>query len=461
MSSLRFQITTRQHLGRAYDMYLRIVGTSTFSDNRDLEVRANSNCNRHYPRREASPDNSAQSTTNCIPKPMESSHGPQPENNALDGICRELSREDSLLMPAEWNAHQACVVLFPHNPQTFRLGPVRNEVLNVAKAIAGQGEETVILLVKDQDTLKEHFQDWKEPNIEVSVCPSDDTWVRDTGPTCCYWEKECGPSTLVGIDWGFNAWGGPDGGTYWPCDNDQMVATRVCRDILRLPCFSIPIIMEGGSFHTDGEGTLLVTAECLLNSNRNPHLNQDEITQVLRRILGVQLVIWLPVGLDADEDTNGHVDNFCCFVAPGHVVLAWTDDEENEAENYRRCRSALQVLSNTKDAHGRDLQVHKIPIPAPPLVYTEEEALSLRGPDSAVVTRQPGEKMAGSYVNFYISNKAVVVPQFGVPTDALAIQVLERLFPSRKIVGVRSREILLGGGNIHCITQQIPQEHRD
>ena len=364
----------------------------------------------------------------------------------------------SLHMPAEWHPHQACLILFPHNPQTFRLDRVRKEVLNVARAIADQGDETVILLLKDEETKMEHFQDWKEPNIRLAICPSEDSWVRDTGPTCCYWKKESGESAMVGIDWGFNAWGGLEGGTYWPCEKDQMVASTVCQDILGIPSISIPMIMEGGSFHSDGEGTLLVTKECLLNPNRNPHLSQDEITQALQQCLGIKVVIWLPEGLDADEDTNGHVDNFCCFASPGHVVLCWTDDDQNEPENYRRCRLAMEVLSNSKDAQGRDLQVHKVPVPSPPLSYTSEEAYSLRGPDPAVVAREPGEKMAGSYANFYISNKAVVVPQFGLPTDAKAVAVLQGLFPSRQIVGVYSREILLGGGNIHCITQQIPKE---
>jgi agmatine deiminase len=391
---------------------------------------------------------------------MESSSKQQFETSSVDEICKGLPLYGSLNMPAEWGPHQACLILFPHNPQTFRLGPVRKEVLNVARAIAEQGDETVILLIKDEDTIKENFKDWNEKNIQLAVCPSDDTWVRDTGPTCCYLTKENGETSIVGMDWGFNAWGGPEGGTYWPCDRDQKVASEVCRNILKIPFISIPMIMEGGSFHTDGEGTLLVTKECLLNPNRNPHLTQDEITGALQQCLGVKVVIWLPDGLDADEDTNGHVDNLCCFAAPGHVVLAWTDDEDNEAENYRRCRGALQVLSNIKDAQGRDLQIHKMPIPSPPLSYTEEDAYSLRGPDPAVVAREPGEKMAGSYVNWYISNKAVIVPQFGVPTDTEAIKILQALFPSRTVVGVTSREILLGGGNIHCITQQIPKEQR-
>jgi agmatine deiminase len=370
--------------------------------------------------------------------------------------------EGSLIMPAEWTPHQACLILFPHNPQTFRLEPAQKEVLNVARAIAMQGNETVYLLVKDKSTIETHFKGWNEESshIKVRVCPSDDTWVRDTGPTCCFLKtkpEENPTTTLVGINWEFNAYGGPEEGCYWPCELDRKVASRVCKDVLQIPLISIPMILEGGSIHTDGEGTLLVTKECLLNKNRNPQLQQDIIEGVLKRVLGVGVVIWLPNGLDADEDTNGHVDNFCCFTEPGHVVLAWTDDEVNDLANYQRCRTALETLSSVKDAKGRNLQAHKLRLPSPPLRYTKEEAESLKGSDPAAVARQPDEKMAASYVNFYIANDAVVVPQYGVnTTDAQAISVLQERFPGRTVVGVQSREILLGGGNIHCITQQIP-----
>lgn len=329
-------------------------------------------------------------------------------------------------------------------------------MLNVAKAIASQGDETVYLLVKDEITIQTHFQGWDESRIRLHVCPSDDTWVRDTGPTCCLWNQE-NEEKLVGIDWDFNAYGGPEEGCYWPCDLDRKVASRVCQEIFQIPHFSIPIVLEGGSIHTDGEGTLLVTEECLLNPNRNPSMTRGVMEGVLKKSLGVQIVIWLPEGLDADEDTNGHVDNFCCFTEPGHVVLAWTDDEQNDVENYQRCRTALKVLLSTNDAKGRSLQVHKLPLPSPPLRYSKKEAESFQGPDPQIVTRQEDEKMAASYVNFYIANQAVVVPQFDVPsTDRQAIATLQERFPTRRVVGVPSREILIGGGNIHCITQQIP-----
>ncbi len=372
-------------------------------------------------------------------------------------ICKNLPAEGSLTMPAEWTPHQASLILFPHDPRTYRLGPARKQVIEVARAIATKGKEHVYLLIKDEATLETYFNNWNEAGIELIVCPSDDTWVRDTGPTCCFWKKdEQENPVVVGVDWEFNAYGGPTYGCYWPCELDRKVASTICKDVIEIPCFSVPLVMEGGSIHTDGEGTLLVTKECLLNSNRNPQLSQDIIEEVLKRTLGVEVVIWLPDGLDADDDTNGHVDNFCCFTEPGHVVLAWTDDMVTDFPNFQRCRTALEILTSTKDAKGRSIEVHKLALPSPPLFYTKEEAESLRVAESAEWTRTAGEKMAASYVNFYIANEAVVVPQFGVTTDAQAIAVLQERFPTRSVVGIPSREILLGGGNIHCITQQVP-----
>mmetsp|Transcript_19313 Transcript_19313/g.47746 ORF Transcript_19313/g.47746 Transcript_19313/m.47746 type:complete len:378 (+) Transcript_19313:123-1256(+) len=358
----------------------------------------------------------------------------------------------NLEMPGEWSHHDACLILYPHNPQTFRLTQAQEEVLNVARAISKNGEEPVFLLCYDDEQASELRKQIGDEGIRIRTCSSDDTWVRDTGPTLV-WNRDT--KQIEGLNWDFNAYGGPVEGCYWPCDKDKEIAKTVCKDILNVECHDIPIVLEGGSIHTDGEGTLLVTEECLLNPNRNPQLTKDTIESTLKACLGVSKVIWLPNGLDADEDTNGHVDNFCCFVKPGHVLLALTDDKDNDAENYKRCREAETVLSSTTDANNRKLVVHKLGLP-PPLHYTTEEAMSLSNEGTEAVERAAGEKMAASYVNFYISNKAIILPQFGVPSDSIACDIVQALFPNRKVVGVGSREILLGGGNIHCITQQIP-----
>jgi agmatine deiminase len=413
-----------------------------------------------------------------------------------------------LFMPAEWSPHSACLILFPHNPQTFRLDKVQAEILHLAQQIVTHGKEDVYLLCKDtaqadmvQLRVEEmaqrsphHTQD--RHKIHVHVVPSDDTWARDTAPTFVWQTSDnnhTNDKTLIGLDWRFNAYGGPEEGCYWPCTNDQKIASTICdpscpiANSLKIQgSISVPIILEGGSIHTDGEGTLLTTKECLLNPYRNPHLNQQEIEAVLKLSLGVQKVLWLPTGLDADDDTNGHIDNFCCFVEAAHVVLAWTDDLEQDPENYNRCREAMATLQQSADAKGRSFKITKLYLPSPPLRYSEEEAMSLAIPtgedeteatqaadqtaslnapeSNYVMTRQPHEKMAASYINFYIANHAVLVPQFGggaEDTDARAVETLQRVFEDRAVMGIPSREILLGGGNIHCQTQQVPLASTD
>jgi agmatine deiminase len=234
-------------------------------------------------------------------------------------------------------------------------------------------------------------------------------------------------------------------------------------------------VLEGGSIHVDGEGTVLVTEECLLHANRNPALTKAQIEERLRIYLGAQSVIWLPRGLTADHDTNGHIDNIACFARPGVVLLSWTDDDTDEM--YAICREAEAVLSASVDGCGRALEVVRLPLPQP-MYYTAEECagdnsgtdriraedknVTAAGAEDSVVTgylREPGARMAGSYVNFYIANGGIIVPSFGqAAEDERAVQVLQGVFGGAyEVVSVpQCREILLGGGNIHCITQQQP-----
>jgi len=278
-------------------------------------------------------------------------------------------------MPAEWEKHQACLILYPHNPSTFREDciPAQEQVLSVAQAIATNGNEDVILFCKNQeiaDLLREKLKrnDASKSRILVAVCPSDDTWARDTGPTFVV----SNDGSLTGVDWNFNAYGGKKEGCYWPCDLDKQVASAMCEFLSThyqepITTRKVPLILEGGSIHTDGQGTVLTTEECLLNSNRNPNMSKDEIESTILSALGCTKMIWLPLGLAADEDTNGHVDNLACFSQPGHVVLSWTDDEGVDPENYSRCRQAMQVLESQVDAQGRSLTIHKLHLP-PPMV---------------------------------------------------------------------------------------------
>src|SRR5699024_10441251 len=207
----------------------------------------------------------------------------------------------------------------------------------------------------------------------------------------------------------------------------------------------------GGSIHVDGEGTALVTEACLLSAGRNPDLSKAEIERTLCEYLGVSRVIWLPRGIYNDE-TNEHVDNVCAFVAPGEVVLAWTDDESDP--QYALSRASLDALEAATDAKGRKIKVHKLPLPQPVTITAEEcEGLDLCDGEP---TRTPGERLAASYVNFYIANKNVVMPGFGDAMDKLARETLQELFPDRRVIQIYARDILIGGGTIHCITQQVP-----
>ncbi|KFX70726.1 agmatine deiminase [Pseudomonas taeanensis MS-3] len=359
-------------------------------------------------------------------------------------------RADGFRMPAEWEPHSQTWMVWPERPDNWRLGgkPAQAAFAAVAKAIAEFEAVTVCVSASQYENARARLD---HGNIRVVEISSNDAWVRDTGPTFVTNDK----GEVRGVDWTFNAWGGFDGGLYSPWSHDDQVASKIL-EIERCARYrSEGFVLEGGSIHVDGEGTLITTEECLLNRNRNPHLEREEIEQVLREHLAIDRVIWLPDGLFNDE-TDGHVDNFCCYVRPGEVLLAWTDDEHNP--NYPRCQAAMRVLETARDAQGRQLVVHKMPIPGP-LHATAEECA---GVDLAAGTqeRDPSVRLAGSYVNFLIVNGGIIAPSFNDPLDEEARAILQRLFPEHRVVLVPGREILLGGGNIHCITQQQPAPQR-
>jgi agmatine deiminase len=231
---------------------------------------------------------------------------------------------------------------------------------------------------------------------------------------------------------------------------DQQVAQKVA-EIEGVERYKAPLILEGGSIHVDGQGTLLTTKECLLNENRNPQLSQAQIEEYLRDYLSVEQIIWLERGIYLDE-TQGHVDNICCFLRPGEVALAWTDDKSDP--QYGISRENEEILKSATDARGRHLKVHRLHVPAPATISrAESEGVLLV---DGTLPRMAGDRLAASYINFYFCNGGAVVPTFNDPMDAVALAQLQELLPERKVVGIPSREILLGGGNIHCITQQVP-----
>ncbi|WMV58039.1 hypothetical protein MTR67_051424 [Solanum verrucosum] len=405
--------------------------------------------------------------------------------------------ENEYRMPAEWEPHSCCWMGWPERPDNWRNNGVHGQRVfaTVASAISRFEPVTVCASAAQWENacnlLPKHIR-----VVEMSI---NDSWFRDTGPTVSYCflsvEFKClsseipqqmqnmqcqvlqgliGPSiagvllssyievnmvikedrqfiledigSVVKLE-------GVDEGCYKDWNLDLLVARKILA-IEKLPRFPQSMILEGGSIHVDGEGTCLATEECLLNKNRNPHLSKEQIENELKAYLGVRKIIWLPRGLLGDEDTNGHIDNMCCFVKPGVVLLSWTDDLSDE--QYERSFEALSILENTSDASGRKIQVIKLHVPGP-LYMTDEEAAGIVQ-DGKAKPRPSGTRLAASYVNFYIANGAIITPQFGDKKwDEEAIRVLSLAFPNHEVVGIEgAREIVLAGGNIHCITQQQP-----
>lgn len=354
-------------------------------------------------------------------------------------------KEDGFRMPGEFEKHAGTYIIWPQRPDNWRFGgkPAQKVFTEVAKAISEFEPVTVCVNCDQYDNARNMLPD----NIRVIEISNNDSWVRDCGPSFVTNGKE-----IRGVDWVFNAWGGLVDGLYFPWDKDDRVAQKICeiekKDRYRTDDF----ILEGGSIHVDGDGTLVTTEECLLSEGRNSHLTKQQIEDTLKKYLNVEKIIWLKRGIYLDE-TNGHVDNIFSFVKPGEAILAWTEDKNDP--QYEICQECMNILENETDAKGRKIKVHKLMLPKPILI-SEEESSGVDAVDGTL-PRQPSDRLAASYANFYIVNGAVIFPMFGDPNDHKAQQTLKEAFPDRKIVGIYAREILLGGGNIHCITQQVPK----
>jgi agmatine deiminase len=351
---------------------------------------------------------------------------------------------DGFRMPAEFEPHAGCWMLWPERPDNWRnaAAPAQRAFVEVAAAIARFEPVTVgvsqAYFVAARRLLPEPVR-----LIELS---HDDAWMRDVGPTFVVHTR----GAVRGVHWRFNAWGGLQGGLYSPWDQDELVALKVL-EIENRDRYRAPLINEGGAIHVDGAGTVLVTEQCLLNANRNPTLKRAQIEAHLRAYLGASTIVWLGKGVVNDE-TGGHVDNLACFVRPGVVCLAWTDNRRDP--QYAISRDAWERLHDARDARGRRFKVEKLPLPGP-LAMSAREARGVAA-HRGTTPRHAGQRLAASYVNFYIANGGIVMPLLDARHDKAAATHLKRLFPRRHVVGVAAREILLGGGNIHCITQQVP-----
>ena len=378
--------------------------------------------------------------------------------------------------PAEYEPHEGTLLIWPERPGSWGIDTTESENAYLYLVISILRSEDVYLLVsteaKKQEVLRKAFLSVKrEPDtgkentalgqdflsafghtLRLICRETDDSWARDTGPT--FLLSNDGRKRLA-VNWRFNAWGGEVDGLYASWDKDDAVAKAFAEFLGDEVRDADPFVLEGGSIHSDGEGTLMVTEACLLSAGRNPELTKQEIEDRLKSTLGIEKVLWLPRGI-YDDETNEHVDNVAAFVGPAEVVLAWTDNEKDP--QYALSRADYLYLSSETDARGRKLKIHKLPIPDVPVCYTAEEAQEYAfepGED----TREAGERLAASYVNFYFTNDAVLLPQFGgenAESDRRAVKLLEELCPGRRVIPVPARRFILGGGNIHCLTQQIP-----
>jgi agmatine deiminase len=330
---------------------------------------------------------------------------------------------DKLFMPAEWQPHTRCWMAWPSNSAIWTNGMTEayRAVATVVRAILNF--EPVSLLVRPADRERAFHLCGSE--VEYFEYPLDDSWMRDFGPTFVV-SKES-ERKLAGVNWQFNGWG------KYPHDNDQHVAKTILAHE-GIAVFDAPLVLEGGSIHVDGEGTVLTTEQCLLHENRNPDLQRDEIEELVLKYLGAEKMIWLRQGLK-DDDTDGHIDELACFVEPGRV-LAMIGSDKSDID-YKPLQENLSILKEATDARGKKLDV--ITLEQPNVAYKGKERLSQ------------------SYVNFYIANGGIVMPSFNdTPRDSRARGVLQEMFPTRKIVQLPGQTLAVGGGNIHCITQQQP-----
>lgn len=362
-------------------------------------------------------------------------------------ITEGTPKDHGYYMPSELAEHRCTYILWPEREDNWRdnAEPGQGVFLNVIKTIAQY--EPVIVGVNTSQYL--HLIEMNLPNVQIVEISNNDSWIRDTGATFVI----NGEGGMRAVDFRFNAYGGLVNGIYFPWDQDDWIAPKMAA-IEAVDYYHPDFVLEGGSVHSDGEGTILTTEECLLDPGRNPNLTKEQMEEKLKQYLGAEKVLWIPKGIYMDEDTNGHVDNICQWVAPGKVVLAWEDNVDDP--QHERSQMALDYLSSQTDAKGRPIEVIKIHVPKP-VIITEHESKHVDVVEGSMPRRE-GDRLPASYINYYNCNGAIILPTFNDPEhDQAAIATLQELFPDKKIEPIYAREIILGGGNIHCITQQVPR----
>ena len=324
-------------------------------------------------------------------------------------------------MPAEWEPHERCIMGWPTKQRWRKYHRMAMETFTaVAHAIARFEPVLMIASPGQGAEASRHLGG----DVEVVELPLDDVWLRDSGPI--FITHPDGRRAVA--DFRFNSWGGK----HKPYDKDAVIGERLA-DYFGVERFAAPMVLEGGAIAVDGQGTLITTESNLLNPTRNPELTRDEITRVLKDYLGIDKVIWLPGGRgpEEDPDTDGHVDGVAAFIGPAQVLAHMVP--EGHADYERMCENK-RILETSTDAQGRTIEVTPFEVHAH--------------------SRQLGD--ISGHINFYFANHAVVVPTLGVADDEAALDQLRDALPGYEVVGVPSMVIHLGGGGIHCVTQQVP-----
>ena len=333
---------------------------------------------------------------------------------------------DGYAMPAEWSEHARTWMCWPCRTEAWG-GPegllrAKQAVARVARAISSF--EPVVMAVRAQDAAEPKLA--CAGRIETFEVTLDDSWARDIGPTFLSHAE----GRKAAVQWEFNAWGNK----YHPYANDAEFAAKAAAAVHTLT-YHAPLVCEGGAIHSDGNGTLLTTEQCLLNENRNPGLSRQQIEERLALFTGARRIIWLGTGF-SDEETDGHVDNIACFASEGRVIVGVPSSRAHP--DYEPVMDVLFRLNNARDAQGRKLEIVEI----------EQPRIERRD--------WQGRLLQASYVNFYLPNGGIVMPSFDDPNDERARGVLAECFPGRDLLQVDALDIVQGGGGIHCITQQEP-----
>ena len=338
-------------------------------------------------------------------------------------------------MPPEWAHHEATWLSWPHKEASWpgKFGPVPDVFATIAALLCRY--ETVHVNVLD-DTMESDARERIKSRVKrqedmCRICfhhiQTDDAWCRDHGPNYAY-RTQGGHTRKVVLDWEYNAWGGK----YEPYNNDNAVPQKIAL-LQDLPAIKPGMVLEGGAIDVSGSGLLLTTEACLLNTNRNPSMTKEEIEGKLMLYLGIEKILWLKEGIVGD-DTDGHVDDMARFVNEKTVVIAVEEDPADE--NFDILRENYRLLQQYADIQGRPLRVVRLPMPDP--VFYENE------------------RLPASYANFYIANRQVLVPTYRCSKDKIALDVLEKCFPSRKVIGVDCTDLVWGLGAIHCVTHEEP-----